>query len=513
MLWLTNWVQSFLPFWAQKIADNLSRSANMTDMLYLVGMAFLIFISRTLSRLFFFYPARVLERDMKMDIVERLEITSPPRYQHRHRGELYQIICNDLEHVRALIGFALLQVGNVAIALLVLLPKLATFESRLFYALIPLVISFVLFTWIVGTTRHHHTRNMEIQGEVQNNIIEAYNGKTTIKNFHREETFELSFARKSREELMAFYHSGIGVAWSIPLIPLGIGISMVVGSFIIQQQNLSASSLILFSGFIYLLMEPLSFLSWIGVVFASGTAAWKRIRKLGHELEQELDNEKIISDANNFPILDYFGTRAVLPYVTNEWTAYVGETGHGKTVAMEKFALWLKQNNNEVAYVAQNPYLYNDKIGENLFLQGFENAIPELRQNALDLIRIFSLEELGLQFFDLEVGEHGRRLSGGQIKRICLIRTILSPANFLIWDDPFSSVDVVNERDILLKLRQHPLMKNRTLILTSHRLTTVRYCDHIIFLNKDQGIGDLLNKNVLLDKNSEVYGHFEKQMV
>jgi ATP-binding cassette subfamily B multidrug efflux pump len=512
MLWATNWAQSFLPFWAQKITEKIATQATWHDTLALAGLAVAIFFSRTFSRLFFFYPARVLERDMKMQLVEKLEITPPNRYAERTSGDLYQIICNDIEQVRALIGFALLQIGNMAIALLVLLPKLFAFEPKLLWALIPVAVSFALFTWIVGSTRHHFTRNMELQSVVQNQIIEAYNGKSTIKNFHREQTFENIFRAKSAEELMSFYKSGVGIGWSLPLIPLGIGISLLWGAMIIQELQLGASSLILFSGFIYLLMEPLGFLSWIGVVFASGIAAWKRIRTLSQELNEPVKNEQI-SNIGQFPEFNYFNKQQVLPFLQNNWTAYVADTGHGKTVAMEHLALWFGQQGHQVAYVAQSPYLFNDSIEQNLFLQGPEFASAESIEAAIQLLSIFGLDDLGTQSLKLEVGEHGRRLSGGQVKRVCLIRSILSQATHLIWDDPFSSIDVINERDILQKLRRHPLMQNRTLILTSHRLTTVRYCDRIVYIHKERGIGALLDKGVLADPRSEVYEHFQKQMV
>jgi ATP-binding cassette subfamily B protein len=89
----------------------------------------------------------------------------------------------------------------------------------------------------------------------------------------------------------------------------------------------------------------------------------------------------------------------------------------------------------------------------------------------------------------------------------------MSGAEILIWDDPFSSVDLILEKEIILELKKHPVMKNRTVVLTSHRLSTVRHSDYLIFLDKEGGVVEEGLVATLLRENSKTYEYFQKQMV
>src|SRR5690606_16631254 len=118
-----------------------------------------------------------------------------------------------------------------------------------------------------------------------------------------------------------------------------------------------------------------------------------------------------------------------------------------------------------VAYVAQEPYLYNDTLERNIFL-GREISEP-MRARALELLKLFALDFLEStpeRLLKMEVGENGKRLSGGQAKRLCLIRSLMADAHIILWDDPFSSVDLIHERQILSVLKTAPELKNKTLI-------------------------------------------------
>jgi len=113
----------------------------------------------------------------------------------------------------------------------------------------------------------------------------------------------------------------------------------------------------------------------------------------------------------------------------------------------------------------------------------------------------------------LEVGENGKRLSGGQAKRLCLVRSLLSEAQILIWDDPFSSGDLLLEKEIILKLKKSEVMKDKTVILTSHRLSTVRNSDELFYLDREVGIIEQGPVEQILKEQSKTYEYFQKQMV
>jgi len=111
------------------------------------------------------------------------------------------------------------------------------------------------------------------------------------------------------------------------------------------------------------------------------------------------------------------------------------------------------------------------------------------------------------------VGENGKKLSGGQAKRLSLIRSIFANHEILIWDDPFSSVDFIFEKEIIAELKRNPLTRDKTFILSSHRLSTVRHCDYLILLEKDHGILEEGKVGQLLQTGTKSSAYFSKQVV
>ena len=430
----THWIQSNLPFYAKDLADMVEKGSESIESWPFVLMALGIIVFRTSSRLLFFYPARIQQKLLRVELLERLENTSPYRFEKRSSGQLFQILNGDIEQIRALIGFALLQIGNIIISLAILLPKLAAFESRLLIALLPMLGSSLIFTLFVVKSRRWFRLVQDRAGEVNNFLIESFVGKRTIKNYHAEKSFINLFSQTSWHELQATFRSGVNISIAMPLIPLGVGLSLIWGGWIIWELQLGASSLVLFSGFVFLFLEPLAFFSWIGAVFSSSSTAWDRIAELIADSDKPSPLE-----ATTDSKVDFWGKRIDIPYLENQWNVLVGATGCGKTHVLKQLAQRFKNQGRSISYVAQEPYLYNDSLERNIFLG--QEITESKRKRALELLKLFALDFLESNvelLLKLEVGENGKRLSGGQAKRLCLVRTLMSPSEVLLWDDPFS---------------------------------------------------------------------------
>lgn len=522
-LYGTHWIQSHLPFLAKELADIVEQGTERIETWRFFALAAGIIVFRTSSRLLFFYPARVLQKNLRVEILEKLERVSPTRYRHHSDGQLFQVLQMDMEQLRALIGFALLQVGNIVVALVVLVPKLISFNSHLIVALAPLFIAFILFTIIVSRNRVYYRKTQDLQGEVQNVIIETYAGKKTIKNYHAEESFIQWFRDYSWKELWYFYKAGIGVGISIPMLPLGIGLSLIWGAHIVFQQDLGASSLILFSGFIFLFLEPIMFLSWIGVVFARSYGSWQRIKELVFDINKSSQEElRLLADN---PVEDLRGKELnlhvkfwqedlPLKFPRASWSVLVGKTGCGKSTVLTQVADILRLRKENISYVAQDPYLYNDSIVNNIFL-GQEQTKDRVDQ-AYELLMLLGLDYLASNreaLLNMEVGEKGKRLSGGQAKRLALVRSLMARADILIWDDPFSSVDLILEKQIMKELKAWQALSDKTIILSSHRVTTVRSSDFCLYLDKERGLVENGCSRDLLNPQYETYEYFKQQMV
>jgi ATP-binding cassette subfamily B multidrug efflux pump len=485
-----------------------------------VGLAFGILFFRTFSRLLFFYPARVQQKLLRMELLELLETVPSSRYKEKSQGQIFQILFDDINNLRAFVGFGLLQIGNLIIAGWVLVPKLNQTDAYLWPAFSPLFASVGLFTIMTFINQRFFKKMMDKKGEVQQYIIESYEAKQTIKNFHREDNFIKGFFKISGEELSLFFKSSIGFAITGPYVKLGLGASLIWASLLIRKQGGDTSDLVFFSGFLYLFLEPVMFMSWVAVVVSQGLAAWKRVKEL-HALvitpsldEKELHGKKAVVDDQNIKVsLNYWNKDISFNFNRGAWTSLVGETGSGKSFVLTKIATSLILDHFKVSMVQQEPYLFNDTIQENIFLG--RTPDQSSMKKAEELLRIFHLDNLGStieEVLKLEVGENGKRLSGGQIKRVALIRSLLSGANILIWDDPFSSVDIILEKKIMARLRTIEGWNQLTFIISSHRLTTVRLSDQVIFISPSEGIvSDGDSDKVLKEEN--VIKFFKEQMV
>jgi ATP-binding cassette subfamily B multidrug efflux pump len=139
----------------------------------------------------------------------------------------------------------------------------------------------------------------------------------------------------------------------------------------------------------------------------------------------------------------------------------------------------------------------------------------ELVEKVWELVKIFELSHLAHtkdEVLNLELGENGKKVSGGQAKRIALIRSLISEVDTYLWDDPFSSVDVILEKKILRELKNKGYFKDKNVLLTSHRLTTVQQSHEIYLLDKN-GIVEHGEVKELLKSKSKVSEYFEKQSV
>lgn len=485
-----------------------------------LGLALGILFFRTLSRLLFFYPARVQQKFLRVELMNLLESSPVERYRHKSQGQIFQIIFDDINNLRAFVGFGLLQIGNLIIAGIVLVPRLNSTDPYLWPAFIPLFLSVPLFSIITFINQRYFKKMMDKKGDVQQFIIESYEAKQTIKNFHKEENFVQGFVKNSTDELLLFFKSSIGFAISGPYVKLSLGVSLIWAAFLIRSKGGDSSDLVFFSGFLYLFLEPVMFMSWVAVVISQGGAAWKRVKELYNSLVQPTESELNLAgslvDMNSEQLkfqFDFWNKQINLNFTKKCWSILIGETGSGKSSVLFKIASSLKIKNMKVSMVQQEPYLFNDTVMENIFL-GRDVNDDELK-DVVELIKVFQLDTLSDNIdsvLHLEVGENGKRLSGGQIKRIALIRSLLSGAEVFVWDDPFSSIDIILEKKIIRILKSSIRWNNATFIISGHRLTTARLCDEIILIERFEGVvANGVTEKTL--KDVRVSDFFKKQMV
>ena len=512
-----HYTQSLVPMMAKELGDKLlgsKQSAESQGALYFVIIGLLIIVFRTLSRNLFFYPARLQQKEIRQEIFETLEIVHPRVYSQYTDGDIFQLTMGDINRVRGLVGFGFLQVCNMIIAFWIFIPKLMELNNKFIFALIPILIGVGIFMFFVYLTRPYQKKDTELMGVIQNFIIESYDAKRTIKNYHAEEAFLNLFNKHSKNELDIFFKSTIERIFGGPAVKFGMGLSLLAGAFIVWNDKMDATSLIFFSGFLFLILEPLMLLSWIGVIVSQGLVGWERLEKLWIDLHADFAPPLLNENTDSEFVVPFYDKTIAIPIPLHKITVLIGQTGAGKSWCMGEISNILWHQKRRFSYIHQVPYLYNDTISGNIFL-GKDPSGPELAM-AQELLALFGLDMLASnqeELLKLEVGENGKRLSGGQAKRVCLIRSLLADVDYILWDDPFSSVDLMLEDQILKKIKALKYFENKTIIFTSHRFSTIKHCDEIVYLTPEEGIVAAGETKKIIAQKGRVSEFFQKQMV
>lgn len=525
-LFLLHLLQSAIPKMLMDLPAKLVLGKDLWSLsLLFLAMALLIIVFRTVSRWFFFYPARKQQMILRIELIELLSQIAPARWTSNYStGKIYQFLMTDLDQLRAFIGFALLQTMNIFFAFAIILPKMSALDSRLMWSLLPLLITFLCFMWLLKKSNKFADAAKTSNDELQQIVIEHYDAKKTLNSFHKEENAIHFFAQQSMQELSYFRLANNIRSYSRPLIPLGVSLAMTLCAYQIYIYQLPMKILVAYSTFLFLLMEPLVFVSWLGIIYTDTLISWRRLTKIFFEIlppEQELKSTGMSDSISPF----FSGPLALqiplwcqdpqaapisrtLQCQKNQRVMICGDTGCGKTTFLQNLAIQLRSQNILFSLVPQDPYLFDDSILNNLLLG--QNLSPGLLQKIAVLLKILSLEDVAAtveEFLAVQVGERGKKLSGGQIKRVHLMRSLIGPYEILLWDDPFSAVDVILEKQIMQLLIEQKWFEDKFLIFTSHRVSSLPFAQEVILLEGEQTyLGD--NEEL---RTKKVQQFFERQ--
>ncbi len=306
---------------------------------------------------------------------------------------------------------------------------------------------------------------------------------------------------------------------------------------------MSVGQFVSFSTYMMQLTWPIIALGWVINIFQRGTASLIRINEIMHEEPEIKDapcaQEREIAGDIEFRGLNfsYDGKQIQDKQVLHDLNlrmpagsslAIVGPTGSGKTTLVslipriydadpgtvlidgrpirEYSIASLRKN---IGFVPQETFLFSDRIRENIAL-GVDSATDEEIHNAADAANIAADIESFPEGYDTMVGERGITLSGGQKQRTAIARALIRNPKILILDDALSSVDTHTEDKILNHLRD--VMRGRTTIFISHRVSTVRNADRIAVLHSGR-IVELGTHDELLALNGYYSDLYNKQLL
>ena len=487
--------------------------------------------------------SRKIEYDLKNEIFYHYQTLPLKFYKKNNTGDLMNRISEDVSKVRMYLGPALMYGMNVTILMLMVIPFMFYINFNLaFYSLMPLPLLVVSIYLVQNIINKRSEQIQESLSNLSTYVQETFSGIRLIQSFVREINFEKVFAQKSKE----YKNKSIGLQFVLalffPVIMTLIGLSIIitvyVGALEVFDGNLSIGNIAEFLIYVYLLTWPVTALGWITSIIQRASASQKRINEFLRESSDitSSENKRIILQGKiefKNVFFKYSDTKIQgmenISFTINpgDSLGIIGPTGSGKsTIANSILRLFdidkgqiliddtdIKQLNishfrKQIGYVPQDVFLFSDTI-ENNILFGTENKsfdlVKEAAENA-DLLRnINSFPEK----FETKIGERGITLSGGQKQRVSIARAIIKEPKILILDDCLSAVDTKTENVILENMKK--IMVNKTSIIISHRISSVKLAKKIIVIDSGKIIEEG-NHKTLLERKGVYFDLYKQQL-
>ena len=487
--------------------------------------------------------SRKIEYDLKNEIFYHYQTLPLKFYKKNNTGDLMNRISEDVSKVRMYLGPALMYGMNVTILMLMVIPFMFYINFNLaFYSLMPLPLLVVSIYLVQNIINKRSEQIQESLSNLSTYVQETFSGIRLIQSFVREINFEKVFAQKSKE----YKNKSIGLQFVLalffPVIMTLIGLSIIitvyVGALEVFDGNLSIGNIAEFLIYVYLLTWPVTALGWITSIIQRASASQKRINEFLRESSDitSSENKRIILQGKiefKNVFFKYSDTKIQgmenISFTINpgDSLGIIGSTGSGKsTIANSILRLFdidkgqiliddtdIKQLNishfrKQIGYVPQDVFLFSDTI-ENNILFGTENKsfdlVKEAAENA-DLLRnINSFPEK----FETKIGERGITLSGGQKQRVSIARAIINEPKILILDDCLSAVDTKTENVIIENMKK--IMVNKTSIIISHRISSVKLAKKIIVIDSGKIIEEG-NHKTLLERKGVYFDLYKQQL-
>ncbi len=505
----------------------------------LVLWAVIVVVARTLSRVLFFNPGREVEFRIGLDLFRHLLTLQRPFYMRRKIGELVSIATNDTSAARLLVGFAGLQVANVAFALPLHVYRMWVTDWVLtLWCLAPVAIGGIYMRQTVrsfyGLIRHSQER----LARLSDRILESYAGIATTRAHVGEEAIARRFDERNLEYLSLLLRISRIRAFSMPALGfsglVATGIVLWVGGDRVISGYMDIGDMATFTTLLISLVGLLMSLAWVLAAISRGIVSLGRIdavMKTPVELPPVVEDRFTLSGP---PSLELRGLTFAYPddeepalsdisisLAPGQTLGIFGRTGAGKTTLINLLArvytpapgsVWIDQRDMNgieldtlrasLAVVPQDPFLFSTTLRENIRLRGERSqrgpddeaaqsgvidssADPKLDQVLAEACLVDDIKNLP-EGLDTVVGERGVMLSGGQRQRTALARALYQRPHLLLLDDVLSAVDQGTEARLVSAIRGLQGARDGggapTTVIVSHRTSVLEHADEIVVL-------------------------------
>ncbi len=513
---------STLPLVMRQGVDSLSAAFQIGSVLrfaaLLVAVALLKGVFQYWMRVIIIGISRDIEFDLRNDLFRHLVELSQDFYARFRTGDIMARSTNDLNAVRMMLGPGIMYWAETSLTFILSVAVMSHTNVRLtLMALLPapFVSLAVIFFGRRIHKRFQHIQSMfsDISSRVQENLA----GVRVVRAYAQETAEVAQFEQLN----IGYVRENVGLArlqgFFTSLLQAFIGFTFVfvmwTGGRQLLAHRITIGSFVMFNTYMGMLIWPMIAFGWVVNLMQRGTASLNRINEILHQkptIARPATGavERAAESASDIRFADvsvsFAGCEALthlnLAIGSGETVAIVGHTGSGKTTLVNLIPRLFdptegcvqvgsvdvrhfdpRELRREIGFVPQETFLFSASLAENI-AWGRPDATREEIAWAAGVAGLATDIEAFPKGLDTVVGERGLTLSGGQKQRTAIARAILRNPRILILDDALSSVDTVTEEKILDQLAG--LMRGRTTILISHRVSTVKNAHRIVVLSK-----------------------------
>ncbi len=518
---LSNIANAYIPLNVKQGIDSLSQkndpSILINLVLLLVGAAFISGVFRFLIRQTIIVVSREVEYDLRHDFWQHIQKLPLRFFQNNSTGNIMSHATNDIGAVRMFVGPSVMYTIDNGIKFILTFAVMISLSPLLtLYALLPMpLMSFVVY-FVMKKMHVKYTRIQEKMSDLTTRAQENFSGIRVIKSYEREDYEIAQYKKESAEYLNRKMDQVKLQAWFAPIFFMIAGLSAIIvvyaGGTMVINNTLTVGVIFAFMLYLVDLIWPMISFGWVANMIQQADASMKRLLKILNEpfdIYDENADENIKAITGDIEFKDVsFRYRENLPWILRNISlkikrgstvAFVGNTGVGKTSLVNllprlydviegnvlidgndvrKIPLDVLRKN--IGLVPQENFLFSDTLTNNI-VYGLENGNQKIVEEVAKIAQLSKDVETFPLGYETILGERGITLSGGQKQRSSLARAIAIDPKVLILDDSFSAVDTHTEEEILKQLKN--FMKDRTSIIISHRISTVKDSDKIFVLD------------------------------
>ena len=553
---ISNYFGVQMPLYVKTTVNNLMGTTevnSVNDALWLSLQIGGIYILLSIGKGFFLFlmrqtiivMSRLIEFDLKNEIYSHYQKLDLAFFKRNATGDLMNRISEDVSQVRMYLGPGIMYTINLIVLVAMIVTQMVKISPSLtFFVLLPLPIMSFLIYWVSSKMNIMSTQVQQEQSRLSTIAQETFAGIQVIKAYNRDkevfEKFETSANDYKTRSMKLVIINSLFMPTIIFLIGISTLVAIYLGGLMTYNKQISLGDIVAFIFFVNNLTWPFASIGWVTSINQRAAALQKRINEF-IETEPEIKNPTTgefnfdgrIEFKNVTFTFPNTGIKAIenLSFKINkgDTLAIVGKTGSGKSTIFNLLMRQYDCDSGEIlvngidikkinldsfreqsGVVPQDVFLFSDTIANNLKF-GLKNFKVEL-DILIEATKRTHVYHNIIDFpdkFETLLGERGVNLSGGQKQRVSIARALIRNPKFLLLDDCLSAVDTETEEIILRNLNQDS--KNRTSIIVSHRISTIRNANHILVLDKGAIVESGTHQS-LMELNKEYAEMYQKQL-